>query len=193
MNVFARRFILALTFILGLTWSAGAGGQKKPSPPKAVAEVPLAQIQTAIEFYLSGDFNGDGHSDIAVLVKPEEGKAELKKHGVSFVDINPYSATNGALLDPASMREYCLGTAIIHGTADGWKAAAPAAKYLFYDCFSSFRLFPKSERIRRGRGSTGAPPVLPGDAIHQELASGATAVVYWNGKTYRGFGLRGGD
>jgi hypothetical protein len=87
----------------------------------------------------------------------------------------------------------CLGIAIIHGTAMGWVAAEPAGKFMVYNCFSSFRLIRKGQRIRRGGGSTGPTPIPKGDSIFLDLESGATALVYWNRKTYRGFGLRMGD
>jgi hypothetical protein len=144
--------------------------------------------------YLIGDFNGDGNSDIAIMVIVEEGRDELKSNGVSYVNADPYSRKNGLELDPTAadaMGRNCLGVAFIHGTASGWKD--PAAKYLIYDCFSAFKLFPKGRVIRRGSGSTGPTPKLKGDAMVLDLESGANALIYWNGKTYRGFGIRGGD
>lgn len=172
-------------------------------------DVPLGQIQTAIRngfgskvkiesadgrSYLLGDFNGDGFSDIAVLVNIEEAKADLKQHGVKYVDADPWSRGNGSQIDPlADGIQNCLGIAIIHGTAVGWAVSEPAGKFMIYNCFSSFRIVRKGQRIRRGGGSTGRTPILKGDSIFLDLESGATAIVYWNGKTYRGFGLRMGD
>jgi len=144
--------------------------------------------------YLVGDFNGDGNSDIAIMVNVEEGRDELKHNGVRYLNVDPYSRKNGAEVDPTgsdAIGHNCLGVALIHGTAAGWQS--PAAKFLIYDCFSSFKLFPKSRVIRRGSGSTGLTPKLKGDGIVLDLESGATALVYWNGTTYRGFGIRGGD
>ncbi|MBC8031576.1 MAG: hypothetical protein H7Z16_15945 [Pyrinomonadaceae bacterium] len=177
----------------------------------AAASVPLEQIEAAVRkgfgskvrvdahlsnkpFYLLGDFNGDGFSDIAVLVNLEEARADLKSYGVRYIDIDPYSRQNGLQIDPLShASSYCLGIAIIHGTSAGWAAANPARKTMVYECFSSFRLIRKGQRIRRGGGSQGRTPVPKGDSILLDLETGGTALIYWNGKTYRGFGIRIGD
>jgi hypothetical protein len=145
-------------------------------------------------FYLLGDFNGDGFSDMAVLVNIEEAGADLKGHGVKFINVDPYSRRNGLQIDPLSHdSQNCLGIAIVHGTAAGWKAAKPAGRFMVYECFSSFRLIRKGQRIRRGGGSSGRTPVPKGDSILLDLETGGTALTYWDGRTYRGFGIGGGD
>lgn len=158
---------------------------------------PKVEVESALSsdpFYLLGDFNGDGFQDIAVLVNIEQARPDLKKHNVKFVDASPWSSTNGRQIDPESQDSHnCLGVAIIHGTVSGWKGADITDKFMFYDCFSAFRLVRKGQRIRRGSGSQGATPRPKGDSIFLDLESGATALVYWNGKTYRGFGIRMGD
>jgi len=185
-----------------------AHAQKRRGAPPNVA---LGQIEAVVRdgfgpkvkvesqsgsepFYLLGDFNGDGFSDVAVLVNIEEARADLKGHGVKYVNVDPDSRRNGLQIDPLSHDSHnCLGIAIVHGTAAGWKAADPAGSFMVYECFSSFRLIRKGQRIGRGRGSQGRTPVPKGDSILLDLETGGTALVYWNGKTYRGFGIRGGD
>lgn len=177
----------------------------------SLSNVPLEQIETVVRngfgskvrveshlgsepFYLLGDFNGDGFSDIAVLVNIEEAKHALKDHGVKYVDTDPWSRRNGSQIDPMTHDiQNCLGIAIIHGTAVGWAAAEPAGKFMVYNCFSSFRRIRKGQRIPRGGGSRGRTPVPKGDSIFLDLETGGTALVYWDGKTYRGFGIRSGD
>src|SRR5262249_2647114 len=111
---------------------------------------------------------------------------------VKYIDIDPWGGSNGLEKDPVSnMWNACVGIAVIHGTAAGWDA--PAAKYIFYQCFTPFRIVRKGQKIRRGRASTGPTPVPKGDSIQLDLENGATMLVYWNGKTYRGFGQRIGD
>ena len=140
-------------------------------------------------FYLLGDFNGDGFTDIAVLVNPEGAQQELKLNGVKYIDVEPSSTTNGKELELESATfQYCLGVAIMHGAKEGWGLAKPGAKYLFYECFIPFRLMPKSTRIRRRyRSVRETPPKLKGDAIYLYLERDAASIVYWTGKSYRGY------
>lgn len=145
-------------------------------------------------FYLFGDFNGDAYADVAVLVNVEQGRDKLKEYGVKYVSTDSYSPGNGSQLDPVSaMGNNCLGIAFIHGTKAGWNAPNMNGKFLVYDCFSAFRLFGKGRKVIRGSGSEGATPKPVGDSIFLQLETGGTSLVYWNGRTYRGFGLRTGD
>ena len=157
---------------------------------------PKVEVESALSddpFYILGNFNGDRFQDIAVLVNIEQARADLRKHNVRFVEVSPWSRRNGLQIDPETQDSHnCLGVAIIHGTALGWKSA-DTDKFMFYDCFSSFRLVRKGHKVRRGSGSQGPTPRLKGDAIFLDLESGATAIVYWNGRSYRGFGIRMGD
>jgi hypothetical protein len=146
--------------------------------------------------YVISDFNGDGLSDVAIVVIVEQGRDELKRRGVRYIDINPFSRTNGAELDPSDndkMSQNCLGIAFLHGSSKELDPQSISDKFIIYDCFSSIRRVPKGVPIRRGRRSTGPPPQPKGDSILLDLESGAQALVYWNGKTYRGFSIRPGD
>jgi hypothetical protein len=154
-----------------------------------------AQVMTGDHpFFLTGDFNGDGNTDIAVLVNIENAREELAPYRVKFIDIDPHSKLNGVQIDPLSTSNHnCLGVAIIHGTPAGWTTSPPGNRYMFYECFSPFRLIHRKQRIRRGDDASGPTPVLKGDAIQLELETGGRTIVYWNGHTYRGFSQRIGD
>src|SRR5438105_9062568 len=136
---------------------------------------PKVQVLPAMlaHFYLLGDFNGDGQTDLAVIVKPEQAKADLRQYHVRFMSIDPYSVTNGHRVDPVahmnSHNNACLGVALIHGRTEGWQTPNPMEKYMFYACFSDFRLLRKGQKIRRGRGSVGPTPVTRGDAIQLDM------------------------
>jgi hypothetical protein len=144
--------------------------------------------------YVLTDFNGDGFLDVAIVVIIEQGRDELKSHGVRYLDVDPFSRMNGRELEPnVKMGQNCLGVVFLHGSAKEWDPRAISHKFIIYDCFSSIRRVPKGVPIRRGRRSTGPPPRLKGDAILLDLESGAQSLVYWDGKTYRGFSIRAGD
>jgi hypothetical protein len=201
------KIISILSLLTAVSISANAQTMRSKSAPAVSREEITdeirngfgAQVQVVSDFddgrfYLLGDFNGDRFSDIAVIVKIELARADLKNHGVRYIDIDPWSPRNGSQIDPLTDdRQNCLGIAIIHGTALGWKAASPAGKFMVYHCFSSIRLIRKGRRVGRGNVSVGPTPVPKGDSVLLDLESGATAVVYWNGKTYRGFGIMGYD
>jgi hypothetical protein len=196
-----RAFLLVLLVVLAAP--AMESQTARPAPANKISPEELKNLvhqqlgskaSPSDNQYVIGDFNGDGNSDIAIAVTVEEGRDELKHNNVHYLSADPWRKKNGAELDPTAadaMGQNCLGVALLHGTAAGWRN--PGAKYLIYDCFSSFKLFPKSRVIRRGRGSTGPTPKLKGDGIVLDLESGATALIYWSGTTYRGFGIRGGD
>ena len=144
--------------------------------------------------YVLSDFNGDGFLDVAIVVSIEQGRDEIRSHGVRYLDVDPFSKTNGRELEPnEKMGQNCLGLAILHGSSKQWDLRAVSDKFIIYDCFSSIRRVPKGVPIKRGRRSTGPPPRLKGDAILLDLESGAQSLVYWDGKTYRGFSIRRGD
>jgi hypothetical protein len=143
--------------------------------------------------FLAGDFNGDGYQDIAAIVSVEEGRSELKSMGVKFVSVDPYSATNGKEIDPSSVGQNCLGLVFFHGTQQALPEGKPSAKYLLYDCFSSIKLQPRGRSLRPSVGARGKRPVPRGDSVLLDMESGATTLVYWDGKSYRGFGMRPGD
>ena len=160
---------------------------------------PNVQVASSIlqNYYLIGDFNGDGNADIAVIVKPEGGNTEMGKFSVNFISIDPYSPKNGQEIDPVDiMNEHndsCLGVAIIHGTSSGWNTREPLGKYMFYECFSDFRLIPKGQKIGNINKAAETTLMLKGDAVKLELESGAETVVYWDGRTYRGYPQTEGD
>ena len=189
-----------LSFILGHN-----GPRDTFIKPEELSDLVRQQVSSKVKpavgvisepVYVLSDFNGDGFKDVAVVLVIEEGRDELKNHGVRYIDVDPFSRTNGRELNPNDgdkMGHNCLGLVFLHGSAKDWDPRTISDKFFIYDCFSSIRHVPKGVPIRRGRRSTGPPPRLKGDAIVLDLESGAQTLVYWDGQTYRGFSIRRGD
>jgi hypothetical protein len=139
-----------------------------------------------------GDFNGDSNPDLAVMVDVEKARDELLQHGIKLIDTDPYSKTNGSTLQMAKFEAHnCAGLAIVHGSANGW--TEPAVRFLTYDCFSSTKLFPRRRRVLAAGGARAAAPHLIGDGLVLELENGGKSLIYWTGRTYKGYGLASGD
>ena len=105
-------------------------------------------------FYLRGDFNGDGQTDVAVLVK----QRAIGKLGIAII----HGVTNKVTILGA-------GTAVGNGGDD-------------FDWMDSWQVFSK-DRAARGAGETTVPH-LRGDALLVSKSEAASALIYWNGKRY---------
>lgn len=185
---------ISIALLLALFPGSIALQSRKPTASEVTESIRKnfgSQVKVITEsppYYLLGDFNGDGFRDIAVTVNPEGAQQEIKNAGVKYLDVDPSSETNGQELSVTDAEfKYCVGVAIMHGTADGPVLEKPGAKYLFYECFVPFKLIPRSTKLRRFRGEKQPPPKLRGDAIYLYLERDAASVVYWTGQTYRGY------
>jgi hypothetical protein len=105
-------------------------------------------------FHLSGDFNGDGNIDVAVLVK----QRSTGKVGIAIV----HSATDKITILGA-------GTAIGNGGDN-------------FEWMDSWQVYSK-DRMAREFGKANIRQ-LRGDALFLEKTEAASALIYWNGKRY---------
>jgi hypothetical protein len=105
-------------------------------------------------FYLSGDFDGDGKPDIAILVKQKSSG----KIGVAVC----HSSTNKVLFIGA-------GTQVGNGGDN-------------FDWMDIWNVTPKAAAAKKVGNATAA--LLKGDALHVEKSESASALIYWNGKRY---------
>jgi hypothetical protein len=105
-------------------------------------------------FYLRGDFNGDGNTDVAFLVQHRS----TGKIGIAIV----HGATDKVIILGA-------GVAIGNGGDD-------------FEWMDSWRVLSKNSAAREG-GKTNAPD-FRGDALFVEKSEAASALIYWNGKRY---------
>jgi hypothetical protein len=105
-------------------------------------------------FYLRGDFNGDGKTDVAVLVK----QRPAGKVGIAVIDgVNNKVQIIGA------------GTPIGNGGDD-------------FEWMDTWQVYSKT-RAAHATDETGVPH-LRGDALLVEKSEAASALIYWNGKRY---------
>lgn len=105
-------------------------------------------------FYLEGDFNSDGHIDIAVLI--EEKKTSYR----------------GIIICHGSTKKYfVLGAGTNFGNGDdhfGWM-----------DIWKVYR----EKKVELGVGES-QPITLKSDAIWVEKSESASAIIYWTGENY---------
>jgi hypothetical protein len=125
---------------------------------KAITNGSLAKdydISFQIEpFYLQGDFNGDGTTDVAVLVK----QRSSGKLGIAII----HRGINKVAILGA-------GVEVGNGGAD-------------FEWMDYWQLYSKS-RVSRGSGETKTPK-LQGDALLVGKSEAASALIYWNGRRY---------
>jgi hypothetical protein len=135
-------------------WNIPAFAQKRF---KASSLSKNVEISYAINpFYQSGDFDGDGKLDVALLVKDKvSGKA-----GIAIIH-------SGAR------------PAVLLGAGTPWTGDP---KYDF-NWMDAWQVYPKGP-VEQGVGE-GKPPILRGDAILAEKTEAASGLIYWTGSSYR--------
>ena len=106
-------------------------------------------------FLLNGDFNGDGRLDIAILISRRDTGAD----GI-------------ALLHAGVARPIVVGAG--HSIGNGGPNLAGMGAWSVYS----------KGPVQRGADET-APPRLRGDALLVEWVGSASAIIYWDGRTYR--------
>ena len=163
------RFVkLSLTFWLILTTPAVAAEltfpQEESLPPEVRQVFSRNHLDQAYSFsshlnpfYIQGDFNGDGRLDTAVLVQSRSSN----KIGIAVF----HAGGNQVFILGAGNRIPGAGKNDTFDWMDAW--------YTY-----------RRGRVRRGADET-KPPVLRGDALHVEKTESASAIIYWDGSTYR--------
>ena len=157
--------ILCILLILAHA-AVALGLQKNPPQSTAIPESATRLFKTTgldrqYEFsshlkpsYLSGDFDGDGKPDIAILVKQKSSG----KIGIAVC----HSSTNKVLFIGA-------GTEMENGGDN-------------FDWMDIWNVTPKATAAKKVGKATAA--LLKGDALHVEKSESASALIYWNGRRY---------
>jgi len=157
--------IASLVLILAIGVSV-QGRQPAPAQSGNIPESAIKLFQTTgldrqYEFsphlkpvYLTGDFDGDGKPDIAILVLQKSSK----KIGIAVC----HSSSSKVLFIGA-------GTVVGNGGDN-------------FEWMDIWRVTPKAKAARQvGRA---AAALLKGDALYVEKSESASALIYWNGRRY---------
>ena len=125
---------------------------------KAITNGPTAkEYEVSLQldpFYVRGDFNGDGKTDTAVLVK----QRSTGKLGIAII---------AGVTDKVTILG--AGNAIGNGGDD-------------FEWMDSWQVYSKDRTVREA-GETSVPH-LHGDALLVSKSEAASALIYWNGKRY---------
>jgi hypothetical protein len=131
--------------------------------------------------FLSGDFDGDGVPDAAIVARCSSPLAGEVQYNYKVED--PYFAANGygnphvtANFSSGDPEHQNVVLVILGAGADGWKAATPKAKFLLinlpFDNLQAMEVLPKKK----------AKPVA---AIFLAEKEGAGSSVFYDGKKWR--------
>lgn len=130
--------------------------------------------------FIIGDFNGDNSEDIAIIVKPRNGKvSELNSEYVNWILEDPQRVSQ--IIRDVKVNDILL--AVIHGNdRGGWRNDQARQTYLLKNAVGSG---PATESVNqlRASGETRSLPQLRGDVIREKL-SGSGGIIYWTGAKY---------
>jgi len=147
------------------------------------------------EDYVTGDFNGDGSQDIAVVVRPGRGKLEeindeLANWILEDPRADPLPVVNKPALRPrerpprVKVAQGELLLAVIHGhKEDGWRNPAARQTYLLRNAVGGELKKKTRAEALNALSSDGRPPHLTGDVISETLAR-EQGFLYWDGAKY---------
>jgi hypothetical protein len=145
--------------------------------------------------FITGDFNGDGSQDIAVVVKPAPGGIERINSPVAnwlVKDVDPQAAAEAMKRrEPVRAQAAERLLAVIHGYGDsGWRNPEARQTFLLKSAVmkSGTGEPPGAAWTMGTRPLTGLMPIpaarkVPGDVILLSR-DGARGFIFWTGATY---------
>ena len=144
--------------------------------------------------FVTGDFNGDGAEDLAVMVKPNaDSLADLNNELANWVIEDPREvASQDASPHPQpgkparAVKDESL-LAIIHGVgAQGWRSPDARQTFMLKNVTAQMKTESLAS-LRNSRDPRKRPP-LRGDAI-SETNGKTSGLLYWNGAKYSWFSI----
>ena len=133
--------------------------------------------------FFTGDFNGDGSNDIAVILKPTPGGlGEMNQQFPPWILRNPFVIPKPND-PPMQIAQNDMLLAIIHGYGpDGWRDSQARQTYLLKNAVGQdLKAWKKSEVAAANQGAPLPRPV--GDMIGETLR-GKSGYLYFNGAQY---------
>ena len=177
--------IIGLTFICFSFLSSNASGKLRIDNTLASSVVSYYFQQNPVEkdkpSFVSGDFNSDGYTDTAVLIKP----AKNIKNKVKFTVIEPWRKSGGKIAN-----RYHTSLAIIHGSANGFKNSK-AKVFVLLDSTGvletpSFELIVKKQTEKDFKEHSALLPIkTKSDFLILPTEAGIDTYVYWDKNTYK--------
>jgi hypothetical protein len=177
-----------------------------PSPkPSEVREVIKRVYQEVVTVYaksdkhfIAGDFNGDQSQDIAVVVKPGDGKlADINSDLANWIIVDAQHArrpvakrlTRPTPPAPVKVGPKDLLLAVIHGYgATGWRNPQARQSYLLRNAVGSDMKLQPIKTALNDRTDKRKLPRLRGDVVMEKMA-GQTGILYWTGARYAWYPL----
>ncbi|MEP6743509.1 MAG: hypothetical protein ABJB61_13505 [bacterium] len=195
------------TFLSSFVASAPTAPSQTAKTAQAAKASQLARVTAALKtnfmeavepvtafapFFVTGDFNGDGAQDIAIVVHIKQPRNALPK---DVRLLNPFESPS-PLKFPNPAAENKLALAIIHS----WTTAHATGKFLLigespvlileFDRSASSKPANRKDLIelmsKRGKRLKGAtfPRAAKGDVIMMGTEVGGDSLLYWNGRAY---------
>jgi len=151
------------------------------------ATTPLNKVQAIVktalgssvsifdEHFVEGDFDGDGKSDLAVMVNVDDAKYGVLwrrvRGQIHLIDVDPTSKTNGSDLSFNALGHNCMGLLVVQDSQNFLSANSPSKiPTLSYACYSGFKVIKKSSEETRWLE-------FSGDRILLDMETGAQNMV----------------
>ncbi len=210
-------FIICITIIWPSACSRSKQQQAFVPPPAPANEAPdlrppqPAEVQEVIkriygqvvtiesgrdQYFMTGDLNGDGAPDLAVVVRPAADKlAEINHELANWIRGNPRKVEPpdpkvhvrrlpSSSAEPVIIEQNDILFAVIHGHGPkGWRSSQARQSYLLKDAAGTgLKLQSLDEAIKMTRSSS-RPPLLHGDVVRQTLDN-EQGLLYYTGANY---------
>ena len=141
--------------------------------------------------FVVGDFNGDGSEDLAIAVKPGDGKlGEINNEFANWILEDPKNVTIPGQeptprlpVKPVHAEKGEALLAIIHGVGPkGWRSTEAKQTFLLKNGVGSDMTAQAAKTLRNSKDKQKLPPLI-GDTIRQTIG-GKSGLVFWTGAKY---------